>query len=292
MKELEDNFRFILAELNEKNKFHLSLYFWTIYREKILKCVREWSSRGFTSEAWPLIFSQNSKGSGMARSNEDVRKDLIEAIEFEKKNESSKPNENLQRLLKEIMGCAVKIKSGSEELIIEPYWGELYFNLDGLSDPFCYRSSLKEGCHALYFKSPCQNKGIFNGRNRMDICLGTKGKEISFLLKRAILKDKDGNELPKGNVKGRSGRRFWSDAYIAHLILEKFGDNSIEYEFIDGPSHGKIEFSQRIRLNAESKEEKSWLNKEYAAYDSNEFARSEKTGGIVLGGRKANKRAT
>ena len=225
----------------------------------------------------------------MARKSDDVSKDLIETIESERGNKSSKPNENLQNILKENMGYAIKIKAKDDELIVEPYWGEPYFNFDGLSDPFCDRSRIKENCHALYFRFPNHNKGSFNKRNRVDIRLGAKDKEISFLLKRAVLKDKDGNEMSKGNAKGRSGRRFWSDAYIAHLILEKFGSESITYEFADGPSHAGRGFSRRIRLKAESEGDKRWANKEYAVFDSNELAHSEKTGDIVMGRREAGK---
>ena len=229
------------------------------------------------------------------RENQKISADLIKAIELEKTNCSSEPNEELKKVLEEIMGCAIKIKtcdSDADAIIIEPYWCELYFNLGNcLSDPFCDESENKKSSNLLYFKSASHRGGVFNKRNRVDICLGDGDNEVSLLIKRAILKDGSGKDLPLTVAKRkekRSGQTFSSDAHIAHAILEKFGNKKIEYEFISrSSSSGTFDFSQRIRLKAKSSDHQKWIYKKYAIYDSGEFARSE-SDRIIQG--KKNKR--
>ncbi len=214
------------------------------------------------------------------RKNQEISADLIKAIELEQPNLPSEPNEDLKTVLKEIMGCAIKIKAcdgGSDAIIIAPYWCELYFNLGNcLNDPFCDESDNKKSCNLLYFRSASHREGIFNKRNRVDICLGDGNNEVSLLIKRAILKDGFGNDVAQRKEKGRSKKLFSSDAHIAHAILKKFRNKKTEYEFVPrSSSAGIFDFSQRIRLRAISSGHEKWIYKKYAIYDSGEFARSE-----------------
>lgn len=215
----------------------------------------------------------------MSGKNVSISERLINCIKDEKPK-PAEPSEELKGVLKEILNSQIQIsiEGKGHVLDIEPYWCELYFNAGpGLDDPFCDDNPIKSENNRVYFRHFSYNKEAKSHRNRMDICLGKKGYQVSILLKRAKV-TKVGDSSAEIDIK--KDDKYSSDSFIAKAVLTALGGGEsfekgakglgkITYKLLPHQhiDENDIAFAQRIRLPKGDDNPPPWFNKKYAVYN-------------------------
>ena len=219
----------------------------------------------------------------MSGKNVSISERLINCIKDEKPK-PAEPSEELKGVLKEILNSQIQIsiEGKGHVLDIEPYWCELYFNAGpGLDDPFCDDNPIKSENNRVYFRHFSYNKEAKSHRNRMDICLGKKGYQVSILLKRAKV-TKVGDSSAEIDIK--KDDIYSSDSFIAKAVLTALGGgesiendpsnfSGITYELVPHQhiSEKNIAFAKRIRLPENKEGRDGWIDKEYAFFDADVY---------------------
>ena len=176
-------------------------------------------------------------------------------------------NNDLIKVLKEILNHNIIIDYYGYKITIHPYWIELYYWIDNntnLQDPFCDINDLKKTNDKLYFRS---SKSTNWNRNRMDICLGNINAYISILIKRATIENNN-DILTESNM--------LTDSEIANRVLNfcNLDTSNLTYSFSECSNTKNILFTPRVNIYNKEKtaiERDIFANKLYAAYDSCKF---------------------